>query len=203
MKHKIKQKMKLKQWLFASILALLGTSVFAQFDGFDVEEVDNGNFAKGKTYRLYVVLKNDSDQVNMVFGNEQHPMEIKSSKPFFQSEYGAPLSNGINRKMAREKAEVRYDSWLTIGAEDNYDNATTNFLLNLDEFEKTGAAIKSADGAWFVTPGNKQALALKGKRVLISQLTTQGEISGKVSIMGRNSKGEVFYEYDVPIAITK
>lgn len=191
-----------------SILVVLATvfttsSACAQFDKLQVEEVDNGNFAKGKTYRIYVVLQNDSDQVNMVFGNEQHPMELKSSKPFFQSEYGAALSVGINRKMAREKAEVRYDSWLTIGAEDNYDNATTNFLLNLDDFEKTGAAVKSSDGAWFVTPGNKQALALKGKRVLVAQLTTQGELSGSFSIMGRDKSGNVFYEYDIPISTKK
>jgi hypothetical protein len=175
----------------------------AQFERLEIEQVDNSNFAKGRTYRLYVVLKSDSDQVNMVFGNEQHPMEIKASKPFFQSEYGAPLSTGINRKLAREKADVRYDSWLTIGAEDAYDNATTNFLLNTDDFEKTGGPIKTADGAWFVTPGNKQALAASGKRVLIAQLTTLGELSGKFSIMGRDSKGTVFYEYDISIPSTK
>ncbi len=195
--------MKIIRWCFALLACISSFGLNAQFDRLEIEQVDNSNFSKGKTYRLYVVLKSDSNQVNMVFGNEEHPMEIKSSKPFFQSEYGAALSTGINRKLTREKAEVRYDSWLTIGAEDTYDNATTNFLLNTDDFEKNGGPIKTADGAWFVTPGNKQAMATSAKRVLIAQLTTLGELSGKFSIMGRDSKGTVFYEYDISISNTK
>ncbi|MCC6600314.1 MAG: hypothetical protein IT223_06530 [Crocinitomicaceae bacterium] len=169
----------------------------AQFNKVSVEEVDNGGNVPGRTYRVYIELLNDSDQVHMVYGEAQHPLDIRSSKPFYQSEYGGALSNQVNRKASKENAGLRFDSWITIGATDNYDNQTTNFLINVDDFEKKGGAIKTSDGAWFVTPGNPQAYAGSAQRVLIMQLTTEGKITGKFSIMGRTKSGEIFHQYDI------
>jgi hypothetical protein len=168
----------------------------AQIQGIKVEEVDNSGAVPGRTYRFYFVMENDSNQVNMVFGDEQHPLEIKSTKPFFQSQYAGPLSTDSNRKLAKEKKDVRFDSWVTIGAADNYENGTTNFLLDFSDFEETGEGLRTTNGAWFCTPGSAQTNPIKG-RVLFMQLTTQGVISGKVSVMGRNNKGESWYVYDL------
>jgi hypothetical protein len=184
-------------------MVLTGLSATAQFEGIEVEQVDNAAAVPGRTYRFYVKLANDSDQVHMVYGDAKHGLEIKSSKPFYQSPEGGPFSMQINRKLSADEPTVRYDSWLTIGALDNYDNETTNFLLKTEEFETTGGSISTSDGAWFCIPGKPQTYAGSDRRVLIAQLTTEGIISGKISIMGRTAKGEVFHAYDVELKAGK
>lgn len=179
--------------LFAFLLA---NALQAQYKGIEIEQVDNGGLVKGKTIRVYIVLENDSDQVHMVYGDKTRPMEIRTTKQFHQSTLGGATSRFVNRKMAKEKADVRYDSWLTIGAEDNYDN-NTEILLNTDTFEKQGGNIITEDGAWYCLPGSKLGYAGVDKRVLIMQLTSEGDMSGKFSVMGRDKEGQVFQQYDV------
>lgn len=179
------------------VLVLLFTqSLQAQYKGIEVEQVDNGGLVKGKTIRVYIVLENDSDQVHMIYGDKTRPMEIRTTKQFHQSTLGGATSRYVNRKMAKEKPDVRYDSWLTIGAEDNYDN-NTEILLNTDTFEKQGGNIITEDGAWYCLPGSKLGYAGDDKRVLIMQLTSEGDMSGKFSVMGRDKEGQVFQQYDV------
>lgn len=178
------------------VFSLFTQLIFAQYKGIQVEQVDNGGLVKGKTIRVYIVLENDSDQVHMVYGNKTRPMEIRTTKQFHQSSLGGATSRYINRKMAREKPDVRFDSWLTIGAEDNYDN-NTEVLLNTDTFEKQGGNIITEDGAWYCLPGSKLGYAGDDKRVLIMQLTSEGDMSGKFSVMGRDKDGKVFQQYDV------
>jgi hypothetical protein len=182
--------------LLSSIIVLFWTvGAFAQFQRVEIEQVDNGGAVAGRTYRIYIVLANDSDQVHMIYGEPAHPMEIKSTRPFFQSPLGGTTSKQIGRKLAKEKAEVRYDSYVTIGAEDNYDN-NTETLLNTSEFEK-GGPIATSDGAWYCLPGSKLGYAGTDKRVLVAQLTTEGDISGYFNVMGRDKTGAVFQKHNV------
>lgn len=174
----------------------------AQYKGVIVEEIDNGGEVVGKTYRIYIELMNDSDAVHMVYGENAHPLEIKSSLPFFQSEFGGPLSSNINRKLAKEKPEARFDSFLTIGALDNYDNGI-NSLLDLKDFDEKGGPVRTSDGAWYCLPGKSQTFAGKNRRVLIMQLTSPGKVTGKFSVMGRTAAGEVFHQHDVTFSCGK
>ncbi|MFN8699441.1 MAG: hypothetical protein ACK500_14390 [Flavobacteriales bacterium] len=192
-----------RRTLIVGFVSVLSVCASAQFEGIEVEQVDNATAVPGRTYRFYVKLANDSDQVHMVYGDAKHALEIKSTKPFYQSPEGGPFSTQINRKRAADVPVVRFDSWLTIGAMDNYDNETTNFLLKTDDFETAGGSIHTTDGAWFCIPGKSQTYAGSDRRVLIAQLTTEGVISGKVSIMGRTAKGEVFHAYDVELKAGK
>ncbi|MCH1584451.1 MAG: hypothetical protein L7S62_04770, partial [Flavobacteriales bacterium] len=76
------------------------------------------------------------------------------------------------------------DSWVTIGLEDNYMNSLTGFLIDLTEFE-AGNSLTTNNGAWFVTPDKRQALAPADKRILLGQFTTTGVITGEINIHGR------------------
>jgi hypothetical protein len=98
---------------------------------------------------------------------------------------------------------VRFDSWVTIGSEDNYDNYVNNFLLNFDDFENNGGAIKTSDGAWFCTPDHRQVFCGPDKKILIAQLTTEGKITGKFSVQGRTAGGENFQQFDVSFTAGK
>lgn len=184
------------KYLFSLCIALFSFSSWAQVQRVEVEAIDNGAAVPGKTIRVYLVLANDSDQVYTVYGEGIHLMEIKSTKPFYQSTLGGATSRFVNKKLAKENPEVRYDSWLTIGAEDNYNN-NTDLLLDTQSFEKEGSSISTKDGAWYALPGNKQCYPDAKKRVLIMQLTSEGTMTGKFSVMGKDAKGQIFHNYDL------
>ena len=174
-------------------------SVFgnAQFKGFITEQVDNEGKAPGRTWRVYAEMTNVGDQLFVVFGDSVHKIEIKSTKPFYQSKAGGALSKDSNRKEASEDPKLKHDSWITIGAEDNYNNNMNILNLDLSIFEGRGGAIDSGkEGAWFCIPTDKQAYCGEDKRILLMQLTTEGQISGKLSLMGKTKDGESYTKYD-------
>ncbi len=181
-------------------LMLLALNAFSQFKGIEIEEVDNGGLVKGRTYRVYITLANDSDQVCIAYGDSLHPLLIQSTKPFFQSPLGGLSSRNISRKLAVQRPEVMFDSFLTIGAEDNYNNNTEVLKIG-DEFEAKGAALSGRDCAWFCLPGSPLAYAGSDKKVLLMQLTTEGDVEGIFSIMGRTADGKNYLQHNLKFSI--
>lgn len=187
------------------LLLMLTMPVFmsAQFVQAFTEEVENNNTLNAKTYRIYIQLTNKNDQIFMIYGDKENPMEISSTKPFYQSPYGGGMARDVNRKMASDNDSLRYDSWITIGAADNYDNNLSQLNLDLKEFEEKGGAIKTTDGAWFCVPTDQQVFCKEDKRMLIMQLTTAGEINARFNIMGRTAAGENFQVKDIVVSAGK
>jgi hypothetical protein len=183
--------------LFATIAAVSFHQAIAQFKSFHIEPIQNGGNVPGRTWRIYAEMTNVGDQLFVVFGDTLHTIEIGSTKPFYQAPNGSALAKDINRKQAADIPSLRYDSWITIGAEDNYDNNTSILNLNLDDFEKNGGVINSGkEGAWFCIPTQKQAYCGDDKRILLMQLTSEGRISGKLSLMGKSKDGVSYTKYD-------
>jgi hypothetical protein len=171
--------------------------LLAQFKGFVTEQIENEGKVPGKTWRVYAEMTNPGDQLFVVFGDSVHKIEIKSTKPFYQAKAGGPLSKDSNRKEAAEDPMLKHDSWITIGAVDNYNNNMNTLNLDLSIFESKGGAIDSGkEGAWFSIPTEKQAYAGDDKRILLMQLTSEGRISGKLSLMGKSKEGVSYTKYD-------
>lgn len=156
----------------------------AQFKGIEIEKVDNKNKVKGTTYRVYAVVTNETDQIYSVGGVKEAPAYIKSTKPFFQSPNGGSTSTQIVRKMSNDKPDVKYDSYVTIGREDNYGNQMSVFTVDFTDFEKGGNIIIQ-DGGWWALPDQEQTYAGPTKRVMIMQVTTEGVVTGKINLAGR------------------
>lgn len=146
----------------------------------------------GITYRLYVSLENEGDRVMAIYGDSLHVLSIISDQPFYQNRYGAGLSTGIRKNLLEVRRELKYDSWLTIGREDNYDNNMRTLGLNLETFESQGVSIRCDDCAWYCFPVDEQTKCNHNKRIFLMQLTTKGSISGSISILGRTASGENF-----------
>jgi hypothetical protein len=183
--------------LFVTLATLSFNQAIAQFKSFLIEQIQNGGKVPGRTWRIYAEMTNAGDQLFVVFGDSIHKIEITGTKPFYQSSKGSAWAKDIHRKEASEDALLRFDSWITIGAEDNYDNNTSTLNLNLESFEKTGGKIDSGkEGAWFCIPTNKQAYSGENKLILLMQLTTEGQISGKLSLMGKTKEGASYTKYD-------
>ena len=98
---------------------------------------------------------------------------------------GGALTTEIQRYDISVAPELAYDSWVTIGLEDNYLNALSGFIMEFGTFETEGGAIATNNGAWFVTPDKRQALAGESKRILLMQLTTDGVVEGIINVHGR------------------
>ncbi|MFZ6052236.1 hypothetical protein [Halocola ammonii] len=179
----------MKKIALAALIAFFPTFLFAQFDSILIEEVDNKGLVEGRTFRIYVVVKNEGDQVHAIFADSNNDLFIKSTEPFYQNDYGGALASNVNKRLKREKPELNYDSWFTIGYSDNYRNQVKEWALDFSSFESGGDFILK-DGAWFVTPDDSQAYAKADKKILIAQLTTTGTITGSINIQGRTGENE-------------
>ena len=162
----------------------IALSSTAQFKGIVVEEVDNKGIVPGKTYRIYAQMEAEGDVVDAIFGDGEDYLEVKSTAPFYQHERGGNSANELQRSDVQTLEGLAYDSWVTIGYEDNYMNALTAFLMDFSEFE-TGGRLYTNNGAWFVTPDMRQAAAGPDGKLLLMQLTTEGDISGRINLHGR------------------
>ena len=169
--------------LLVFILASFG-SVQGQFKSLVVEEVDNKGTVPGRTYRVYAQMEAEGDVIDAVFGDGEDYLEVNSTAPFFQHERGGNSANELQRSDVQSVDGLKYDSWVTIGYEDNYMNALTAFLMDFSEFEQ-GGRLYTDNGAWFVTPDMRQAAAGPDGKLLIMQLTTEGEVSGRINLHGR------------------
>jgi hypothetical protein len=172
--------------LTLGLMLAVTASASAQFVRLEVDYIDNMGKVPGDTYRVYAVMENEGDILDAVYGEASAPLRISASKPFFQHPKGGALSADIQRYDTTQDETLLYDSWVTIGSEDNYMNAVSGFIMEdaLSVFDK-GEMLSTNDGAWFVTPDKRQAAAGPSKRILLMQLTSTGEINGLINLHGR------------------
>ena len=169
----------------ALLMTLMVAPLSAQFLRLDVEEIDNEGKVPGNTFRVYAVFENDGDILDAIYGEASALLSITSTKPFYQHPKGGALSTDIQRYDLSVNPELAYDSWVTIGSADNYMNALSGFIMEFGDFESAGGKIETSNGAWFVTPDKRQSMAGSSKRILLMQLTTEGEINGLINLHGR------------------
>ena len=151
------------------------------------------------TYRVYLNTEGPLDKLSAVYGDDDRPLSIASTQSFYQSPLFPGVSNVLvnanNPLLFSSFPDLIHDSWLTIGideAPNSLENETTISLLEdqIAPFSSTFAAGGNIDintangGAWYIdnvdlyTNGN----AGPNQKVLIAQLTTQGEISGDLAM---------------------
>ena len=172
--------------LTLGLMLAVTASASAQFVRLEVDYIDNMGKVPGDTYRVYAVMENEGDILDAVYGEASAPLRISASKPFFQHPKGGALSADIQRYDTTQDETLLFDSWVTIGAEDNYMNAVSGFIMEdaLAVFDK-GETLATNDGAWFVTPDKRQAAAGPSKRILLMQRTSTGDINGLINLHGR------------------
>ena len=210
-----------------SVNAQFDSSQFEDIKGVEVDLIKShteGELQGFNTYRVYAVMKNEGDMIMAVFGQEEYPLYVITDGQFFQHSRGAALTDKINRHLLTEMEDVhpllKYDSWVTIGYEDHYHNNIQSWTLNLEDFENTtnvADSIYVTDGAWWVGAGdpksdksewlsdefNIQGKAGPSKRILLMQLTTNGNIEGLVNVQGFTKVLEIVMEPDNNIELTR
>jgi hypothetical protein len=172
--------------LFSLILSVLVVApLSAQFVRLEVDEIDNQGMVPGRTFRVFAVFENAGDILDAVYGEKTTPLEVTTTTTFYQHERGGALSTEVQKYDKTVAPELEYDSWVTIGLEDNYMNALSGFIMDFGEFDTKGGTLATNNGAWFVTPDKRQSMAGPSKRILLMQLTTDGVINGIINLHGR------------------
>ena len=155
-------------------------------------EHTEGELAGMTTYRLYLYTPDTDDFLVSCSGDDSNPLYLEStSEPaWYQNELTTtPFATDINEAFFEVDSNLAFDSWLTIGAENNTASVDiiSVFEQGNDIFEQfeAGLSIVSAGpvgNAWAILPilSNSEAFAGEDRRVLVAQLTTAGTISGQI-----------------------
>ncbi len=167
----------------AAVGSLLATgTASADFQGISIDQAENG-MAGLTTYRVYVDI-DAGGEVDAVYGDADNVLSIQSSTSFYQNaygDYGTP-----NAVLFFPFPSLEFDSFVTIGLlHDDGDNMM-HIGIDWDDFEDNGGAIYTDNGTWFATPDEPQVREVDG-RVLIAQLTTDGDLTGVVNLQGKNA----------------
>ncbi len=170
------------------------------------------------TYRYYVKCANPADFVSSVSGDINNPTVVETTGEYYQNELGGGTPNGISPFLYGSYPDLQYDSWVTIGLTSAPDagigeaavstvQGTVNpWLTNFDPgFGTAGDDIVIDDavgGSWFALNGDANGIAANSadQRVLIAQLTTDGDVEGNFYVqvfengVGANS---IFFNFNI------
>jgi len=140
-------------------------------------------------FRVYAEFTNANGAVWGIYGNQDSPMVIGAAGGFYNAASVGNLSNTIPCDTTSVPHGVRYDSWLTVGAQCENDNSLQQAGFDFTNFSSLG--INDNDCIAYVAPGSAQGVAGATKRVLVAQLTTVNGIlpTGRFNIVGRNGSG--------------
>ena len=166
----------------AAMIAAGSTTAFAGFQGISIDQAENG-MAGLTTYRVYVDI-DAGGEVDAVYGDGDSALSIQSSTSFYQNaygDYGTP-----NAALFFVFPSLEFDSFVTIGLLDDATDAMMDIGIDWTDFEDNGGAIYTDNGTWFATPDEAQVREVNG-RVLIAQLTTDGDLTGVVNLQGKNA----------------
>ena len=143
------------------------------------------------TYRVWAEFSDPTEQLVAVFGFDSIPLSIETSTNFYQNPLGSNLASGINPVLYPVDSLLAFDSWLTVGGEDN--TADVNSIgLDFASFESGGSVIADDinGGSVFIYPDlEPKAFPDAAGRVLIAQLTTDGEVNLTVNPQTRTDDG--------------
>ena len=178
--------------------SLIASSAMADYTGLSFESQvyvgENMDLAGTWTARIYANFDAETDQLNAVFADADDSLLIASTNGFYQNAFGGPTSAHINPAFYDIFPSIVYDSWVTIGLEDQTGNNMLNIGIDWSDFE-SGNEISTDNGAWFATPADAQVLAGSDLRVLVGQFTMLGldsYVSGVLNLQGYQGDFEPF-----------
>jgi len=167
-----------------SSLILSGASM-ADFYGldYDITANDAVDGDANWTVRIYTVM-DDGDRLDAVAGDVTNNKTLTTTGSFYQNAFGGPTSADINPALYGAFPSLVFDSWVTIGLEDNVGNALSNIGIDWTNFE-SGGDLSTDNGTWFVTPKDPQGEA--------TQFTNQngdslyGTLVAQVTVFGSDA----------------
>lgn len=161
------------------------------YQGLSFETVALNGVGGFNTYHIYANFDFAGDQLTAVFGQDYTPLSIISTGSFFQDVAGGATSNEINPGLFGTFPTLEFDSWITIGSSDG-PNGVELLGVNTTNFESGGSLLIDGQygGAWYVLPdAEPSAFPDENGKVLIAQLTSNGDISIELNLQYRAANG--------------
>lgn len=147
-----------------------------------------------KTFRVYANVTNSTDRVNGISGVDENPLVIQiSGNGAWNSTFGGVSGDALNCGIVGISPAAFYDSYITIGVQcDSDGSAFTTYtaedpgaswlaqMFNTADYGSIqDVTVNTPVGAgWFVIPSNPASLPDLENRVLLAQITTNGNICG-------------------------
>ena len=150
-----------------------------------IMEHTSGELAGMTTYRVYLTTPNAADVVTAFIGDQEFALDLTSSTSFYQHPAGGVTPAGLADFMLDFAPELAYDSYVTIGLDgpamsaDEFDAGIIPGPWSAD-FENGGPVHIEDElgGGWYAIPSASNALVGDDLRILVAQLTTDGQVSG-------------------------
>ena len=138
------------------------------------------------TYRVYLTVPNNADQVTSFTGNDEFPLSLATTTSFYQNVFGGVTPNDISTDAVSLVPELgMVDSWVTVGIseEPSAGEGSIGIIPGAwsEAFEASNSFnVNDAIGSgWYVIPPTApNGQAGDDNKVLIAQLTTDGVLSG-------------------------
>ncbi len=204
---------KFNHLLFLFFSSLINfTALHCQVTGISVEEfyTDNGSVigypAGHTTYRIYANTQNESDRVSAVSGTATAPMSLSvTGSGIWNFNSGGVTGDALPCIIFNSQPLAQYDSYVTIGVDCNNDGAANPIYYSEDAtnawrveaFNTSPYGISEfvvntpIGGAWFALLENPNTAAGSDRKVLLAQITTNGDICGTFNL-------QVFPSYNGP-----
>ncbi|MFM7730998.1 MAG: T9SS type A sorting domain-containing protein [Flavobacteriales bacterium] len=143
----------------------------------------------GTTYRVYAQVSDANHHVHVVYGDQQHPLNIQSTAPFYQNQYGGYSAAGMHEALLGTDSQLAHDSWITVGYQNHESNDMWDIGVDFSAFDAQGGQISTQNGGWFLIPTDEKCAPNAQGLVLIAQLTSTGKITGTLNLQGSSQEG--------------
>ena len=172
-----------------AMMLLLAFQSNASFTGLSSEVHATNGIPGYTTYRIYADFDDVGDQLVQVFGLDINPLFITSTGDIYQNTSGGGLSSDISPFLYSFIPDLIYDSWLTIGGTDVTTTGLIALGLDLSSFEAGGDLVIDdfVGGAWFILPGSVPEAYASTNRVLLAQITTNGDLDIQLNVQWRDA----------------
>ena len=148
------------------------------------------------TWRMYLHLLHEDDFLSACTGSDINPfiLESTSTPAWYQHPGGSEtFATGINSAFFTAFPDLEYDSWFTIGVEDNsvemdvlaFPDPTYDAFAAFEAGENVYSNTSVGNGWATLFPGlgaNSPGFAGDELRILMAQITTAGSLSGTIYV---------------------
>ena len=153
----------------------------------------DGDLAGMTTWRVYFHTTHPDDFVTAVYGNSNEPLALTTTTNFYQDALGGATAQPINPLLLPSFPNLEFDSYITIGlsqmadgsAGENAPSTAASPNQNWTAAFEAGEDLIIDDlvgGLWFIYNVDANGAPDADGRVLLAQLTTDGDIGGTLNV---------------------
>ena len=184
-----------------------------------VSEHADGDLSGLTTFRLYMQTAHETDRVVAAVGDDEYPLSLMPENAFYQNPFGNNNPEGISPAWISFFPDLAFDSWITIGLDGpssssaGEEGVTMLFASGWESVFGSGQGFvedSESGSGWTVIPWTAtNTIAGPDLRVLLAQLTTDGDMSGSMRVQvfpqGDNENDlrlDVWFDTDVVCGCT-